>query len=54
MSRTFIFQQNDAKINDFDEGVLILKAIFLRQCHFPQFAPFVSKVTFEAGRNFVE
>ena len=24
MSRTFFFQQNDTKINDFDEGVLIL------------------------------
>ena len=28
MSRIFFFQQNDTKINDFDEGIL------LRQCHF--------------------
>ena len=26
MSRTFFFQQNDIKINDFDEGVLIPEA----------------------------
>ena len=28
MSRTFIFQQNDTKINDFDEGILILEPFF--------------------------
>ena len=28
MSITFFFQQNDAKINDFDEGVLILEPFF--------------------------
>ena len=28
MSRTFFFQQNDTKINDFDEGVLILEPFF--------------------------
>ena len=28
MSRTFILQQNDPKINDFDEGVLILEPFF--------------------------
>ena len=25
MSRTFFFQQNDTKINDFDEGISILE-----------------------------
>ena len=54
MSRTFFFQQNDTKINDFDEGVLILEPYFWGECHFPKFAPFVSKVTFEVGRNFFE
>ena len=29
MSTTFFFQQNDTKINDFDEGVLILESFFL-------------------------
>ena len=28
MSRTFFFQQNDTKINDFDEGILILEPFF--------------------------
>ena len=28
MDRTFFFQQNDTKINDFDEGVLILEQFF--------------------------
>ena len=28
MSRTFFFQQNDTKINDFDEGALILEPFF--------------------------
>ena len=28
MSRIFFFLQNDAKINDFDEGVLILEPFF--------------------------
>ena len=28
MSRTFFFLQNDTKINDFDEGVLILEPFF--------------------------
>ena len=28
MSRTLFFQQNDTKINDFDEGVLILETFF--------------------------
>ena len=34
MSRTFCFQQNDTKINDFDEGVLIPEPFILRPCHF--------------------
>ena len=34
MRRKFFFQQNDTKINDFDEGVLILEPyFFLRQFH---------------------
>ena len=28
MCRKFFFQQNDTKINDFDEGVLILEPFF--------------------------
>ena len=28
MSKTFFFQQNDTKINDFDEGVSILEPFF--------------------------
>ena len=28
MSKTFFFQQNDTKIKDFDEGVLILEQFF--------------------------
>ena len=28
MSRTLVSQQNDAKMNDFDEGVLILEPFF--------------------------
>ena len=55
MSRTFFFQQNDTKINDFDEGVLILElAHFSEAMSFSKFAPFVSKVTSEVGRNFSE
>ena len=30
----FFSQQNDTKIINFDEGVLILWPFFLRQCHF--------------------
>ena len=53
MSRTFFSQQNDTKINDFDERVLILDPFFWVSVIF-KFAPFVSKVTFEVGRNFSE
>ena len=28
MRRKYFFQQNDTKINDFDEGVLILEPFF--------------------------
>ena len=48
MSRTFFFQQNDTKINDFDEGVMIVEPFFWG------IAAFVSKVTFDVGRNFFE
>ena len=53
MSRTFLFQQNDTEINDFDEGILILDQFSWGNVIF-KFAPFVSKVTFEVGRNFFE
>ena len=53
MSRTFFFLQNDTKINDFDEGVLIQEPFFGGNV-ISKFAPFVSKVTFEVGRNFFE
>ena len=53
MGRTFFFQQNDTKIDDFDEGVLILEH-FSEAMSFSKFAPVVSKVTFEVGRNFFE
>ena len=53
MSRTFFFQQNDSKINEFDEGVLIPEPFFWGNV-ISKYAPFVSKVTFEVGRNFFE
>ena len=53
MSRTFFSQQNDTKINDFDEGIWILEPLFWGNVIF-KFAPLVSKVTFEVGRNFFE
>ena len=53
MSRTFFFQQNDTKINDFDEGVLILEP-FSEAMSFSNFASFLSKVTIEVGRNLFE
>ena len=53
MSKTFFFQQNDTKIKDFDEGVLILEQ-YSEAMSFSKFAPFVSKVTFELGKNFFE
>ena len=53
MGRTFFFQQNDTKINEFDEGVLILEP-FSEAMTFSKIAPFVSKVTFEVGRNVFE
>ena len=33
MRRKYFFQQNDTKINDFDEGVSILEPCFWGQCH---------------------
>ena len=53
MSRTFFFQQNDTKINDFNEGVLILEPFFWGNVIF-KIAPFVSRLKFEVGRNFFE
>ena len=47
MRRKLCSQQNYTKINDFDEGVLILES-------FSKFASFVSKVTIEVGRNLFE
>ena len=50
----FFFQQDDTKIVNFDEGVLILEPFFLWAMSFSKFAPFVSKVTSEVGRNFFD
>ena len=49
-----IFQQNNTKINDFDEGVMILELFFSEAMSISKYASFVSKVTFEVGRNFFE
>ena len=49
----FFFQQDDPKIVNFDEGVLILEP-FSEAMSFSICAPFVSKVTSEVGRNFFE
>ena len=48
MSSTFFFQQNDTKVNDF------ALEPFFEAMSFSKYAPFVSKVTFEVGRNFFE
>ena len=52
MSRTFFFQQNDTKVNDFDEVVLILEP-FSEAMSFSKFAPFVEKVTFGFREEFL-
>ena len=49
----FFFQQDDTKIVNFDEGILILEP-FSEAMSFSKFAPFVSKVMSEVGRNFSE
>ena len=54
MSRQFFFQQNDTKISDFGEGILILEPFFLRQCHFRNLLLLYQKVAIEVGRNFFE
>ena len=54
MQSKFFFQQNDTKISDFDEGVLILEPFFVEAMSFSKFASFVSKVTIEVMRNFFE
>ena len=54
MGRNFFLQQNDTKINDFDEGVLILERHFSEAMSFAKFASFVSKVTIEVGKNIFE
>ena len=51
MCRKFFFQQNDTKINDFDEGVLILEP-FSQACHFQKLLLLYQKVTIEVRRNF--
>ena len=43
MHRQFFFQQNDTKINNFDEGVLILEPFFLRKCYFQNLFLFYQK-----------
>ena len=54
MSRTFFFQQNDTKINDFDEGVLILEPFFWGTMSFSKFALFfLSKVNDWGREEFV-
>ena len=55
ISRTFFFQQNDTKINDFDEGGFDFRAIFLSQCHFQNSLLLYHKSRLRyIGRNFFE
>ena len=49
MSKTLFFQQNGTKIKDF-----LFKSNFSEAMSLSKFAPFVSKFTFEVGRNFFE
>ena len=54
MRRKYIFSKMILyKINDFDDGVLILEPFFWGYV-ITNFASFVSKVTIEVGRNFFE
>ena len=53
MRSTFFFLQNDTKIIDFDEGVLILEPFFWGNVIF-KICSFVSKVTIEAQWNFFD
>ena len=52
MSRTLFFQQNDTKINNFDEGILI-PVPFLRQCHFQNLLPFCIKSQVRSREEFL-
>ena len=50
------FQQNDTKINDFDEGVLILEHIFSEAMSFSKFGTFTlwdQKYTIEPREEFL-
>ena len=47
----FFSKQNDTKIINFDEGVLILWPFFLRQCHF-QNLPLLSQKSQLTSENF--
>ena len=53
MSRTFFFQQSDTKINDFDEGVLILEPFFWGSVIF-KICSFCIKSHVWGRRNFFE
>ena len=52
MCRKLFFQQNVTKINNFDEGVLILEPFFGGTVIFK--ISFLSEVTIEVGRNLFE
>ena len=53
MRRKFFFLQNDTKINDSDEGVLILELFLWGNVIF-KFCFFCIKVTIQEGRNFFD
>ena len=53
MRRKFFFQQNDTKINNVNEGVLILE-LSSEAMSFSKFASFLSTVMIEVGKNFFE
>ena len=52
MSRIFFFLQNDTKINDFDEGILILKP-FSEAMSFQNLLLLYQKSHFEVGEEFL-
>ena len=54
MNRTFFFQQNDTKINDIDEGVLILEPFFWVNAIFKIRSFCIKSHVWGIGRNFFE
>ena len=54
MRRKFFFQQNDTKINDFDEGVLILEPFFWSNVIFQICFFCIKSHDIKVGRNFFE